>query len=95
VYQLKRKHIFYCKFEEDENSAQDRIQKTMVLKFEHYDLAIREVSHDGFLGGHSSITEPKDRTVGFKRKVQKIKKNCLLSEGVISGNFELEIIKEL
>jgi hypothetical protein len=25
------------------------------LKFEHYDLAISEVSHYGFLRGHSSI----------------------------------------
>jgi hypothetical protein len=26
------------------------------LKFEHYDLAISEVSHYGFLRGHSSIS---------------------------------------
>jgi hypothetical protein len=30
--------------------------KTMFLKFEHYDLAINEVSHYGFLRGHSSIS---------------------------------------
>jgi hypothetical protein len=28
----------------------------MFLKFEHYDLAISEVSHYGFLRGHSSIS---------------------------------------
>jgi hypothetical protein len=32
------------------------IQKTMFLKFEHYDLAISEVSHYGFLREHSSIS---------------------------------------
>jgi hypothetical protein len=52
------------------------------LKFGHYDLAIREVSHYGFLRGHSSISELKDPTVGFKKKVQKIKMNSLLQEGV-------------
>jgi hypothetical protein len=30
--------------------------KTMFLKFEHYELAISEVSHYGFLRGHSSIS---------------------------------------
>jgi hypothetical protein len=38
----------------------------MFLKFEHYDLAISDVSHYGFLGGHS------------KKKVQKNKMNSLL-----------------
>jgi hypothetical protein len=28
----------------------------MFLKFEHHDLAISEVSHYGFLRGHSSIS---------------------------------------
>jgi hypothetical protein len=28
----------------------------MFLKFEHYDLAISEVFHYGFLRGHSSIS---------------------------------------
>jgi hypothetical protein len=31
-------------------------EKTLFLKFEYYDLAIREVSHYGFLRGYSSIT---------------------------------------
>jgi hypothetical protein len=38
----------------------------MVLKFEHYDLAISEVSHYGFLRGYSSISQLKDPTIGFK-----------------------------
>jgi hypothetical protein len=50
----------------------------MFLMFEHYDLAISEVSHYGFLRGHSSISELKDPTVGFKKKVQKNKMNSLL-----------------
>jgi hypothetical protein len=45
----------------------------MFLKFEHYDLAISEVSHYEFLKGHSSISELKDPTVGFKKKFKKIK----------------------
>jgi hypothetical protein len=45
----------------------------MFLKFEHYDLAINEVSHFGFMRGHSSISSLKDPMVGFKKKVQKIK----------------------
>jgi hypothetical protein len=32
----------------------------MFLKFEHYDLAISEVSHYGFLKGYSSISELKE-----------------------------------
>ena len=39
--------------------AQDRIWKTMFLKFEHYVLAIiaiSEVCHYGFLKEHSSIS---------------------------------------
>jgi hypothetical protein len=47
---------FYWKFYEDEISAQNRIWKTLFLKFEHYDLAISEVSYYGFLGGHSLIS---------------------------------------
>jgi hypothetical protein len=50
----------------------------MFLKFEHYDLAISEVFHYGILRGHSSISELKDPTVGFKKKVQKNKMNSLL-----------------
>jgi hypothetical protein len=49
-----------------------------VFEVEHYDLAISEVSHYGFLRGHSSISELKDPTVGFKKKVQKNKMNSLL-----------------
>jgi hypothetical protein len=45
----------------------------MFLKFEHYDLAISEVSDYGFLRGHSSITELKDPTIGFKKKLKKLK----------------------
>jgi hypothetical protein len=45
----------------------------MFLKFEHYDLAISEVFHYGFLREHSSISELKDPTVGFKKKFKKIK----------------------
>jgi hypothetical protein len=47
------------------------------LKFGHYDLAISEVSHYGFLRGHSSISEVKDPMVDFKKKVQKNKMNSL------------------
>jgi hypothetical protein len=50
----------------------------MFLKFEHYDLAISEVPHYGFLRGHSLISLLKDPTVGFKKEVQKNKMNTLL-----------------
>jgi hypothetical protein len=50
----------------------------MFLKFEHYDLAISEVSHYGFLRGHSSISELKDPIVGFKKIIQKNKMNSLI-----------------
>jgi hypothetical protein len=43
----------------------------MFLKFEHSDLAISEVSHYGFLRGHSLISQLKDPTIGFKKKVLK------------------------
>jgi hypothetical protein len=43
----------------------------MSLKFEHYDLATSEVSHYGFLREHSSISQLKDPTVGFKKIIQK------------------------
>jgi hypothetical protein len=43
------------------------------LKFEHYDLVISDVSHYGFLKGNSSISQLKDPTVGFKKKIPKIK----------------------
>jgi hypothetical protein len=39
----------------------------MFLKFEHYDLAINEVSHYGFLRGHSSISQLKDPMVEIKK----------------------------
>jgi hypothetical protein len=35
----------------------------MFLKYEHYDLAISEVSHYGFLREHSSISLLKDPTL--------------------------------
>jgi hypothetical protein len=54
----------------------------MFLKFEHYDFAINEVSHYGFLRGHSSISLLKDPIVGFKKRIQKIKMNNLLQEGM-------------
>jgi hypothetical protein len=50
----------------------------MFLKFEHYDLAISEVSHYGFLRGHSSISVLKDPLVGFKKRIQKYKMKNLL-----------------
>jgi hypothetical protein len=31
------------------------LDRSMFLKFEHYDLAISEVSHYGFLRGHSLV----------------------------------------
>jgi hypothetical protein len=48
------------------------------LKFEHYDLAISKVSHYGLLRGHSSISQLKDPTVGFKKRIQKYKMKSLL-----------------
>jgi hypothetical protein len=48
------------------------------LKFEHYDLAISEVSHYGFLRGHSSISELKDPMVKFKKRIQRNKMNSLI-----------------
>jgi hypothetical protein len=50
----------------------------MFLKFGHYDLAISEVFHYGFLRGNSSISELKDPMVGFKKNVQRNKMNSLL-----------------
>jgi hypothetical protein len=50
----------------------------MFLKFEHYELAISEVSHYEFLRGHSLISELKDPTVGFKKRIQKNKMNSLI-----------------
>jgi hypothetical protein len=67
----------------------------MFLKFEHYDLAISEVSHYEFLRGHSSISQLKDHMLDSRKESKKYKMNSLLSEGVFWGNFELEIIKEL
>jgi hypothetical protein len=43
----------------------------MFLNFEHYDLAISEISHYEFLRRHSSISQLKDPMVGFNKKVQK------------------------
>jgi hypothetical protein len=54
----------------------------MFLKFKHYDLAISKVSHYEFFRRNSSISELKDPTVGFKKRIQKNKMNSLLSEGV-------------
>jgi hypothetical protein len=50
----------------------------MFLKFKHYDLAINEVSHYGFLRGHSSMSLLKDLMIGFKIRIQKTKMNSLL-----------------
>jgi hypothetical protein len=33
--------------------------------------------------------------LGFKKRIEKIKRNSLLQEGVFRGSSELEIIKEL
>jgi hypothetical protein len=56
VAQAKKQTHFYCKILRNEISAQERIWKTLFFKFEHYDLAINEVSHYGFLRGYSSIS---------------------------------------
>jgi hypothetical protein len=50
----------------------------MFLEFEHYDVAISEVSHYGFLREHSSISYIKDPMVGFKKRIQKNKMNSLI-----------------
>jgi hypothetical protein len=50
----------------------------MFLKFEHYDLAISEVFHYGFLRGYSSISELKDSMVGFKIRIPKKRMNSLI-----------------
>jgi hypothetical protein len=50
----------------------------MFLKFEHYYLAIREVSHYEFFRGHSSISELKDPTVRFKKRTQQNKMNSFI-----------------
>jgi hypothetical protein len=50
----------------------------MFLKFEHYDLAIGEVSHYGFLRGHSSISWLRDLMVGFKRRIKINKMTSLI-----------------
>jgi hypothetical protein len=50
----------------------------MFLKFEHYDLAICEVSLYGFLRGHSSTSQLIDSRVGFKKVIQKNKMNSLI-----------------
>ena len=59
----------------------------MFLKFEHYDLAVNEVSHYEFLSGHSSITlEDFNNTrrsySWIQEKTPKNKMKSLLSEGV-------------
>jgi hypothetical protein len=43
------------------------------LRFEHYDLAISEVSHYGFLRGHSSISELKDPRLDSRKESKKSK----------------------
>jgi hypothetical protein len=48
VAPAKKQTHFYWKLYKDEISAQERIWKTMFLKFEHYDLAISEVLIMGF-----------------------------------------------
>ena len=50
----------------------------MFLKFEHYDLAIREVHRYGFLRGHLSRSQLKDPMVGFKIRIQKVKMDSFL-----------------
>jgi hypothetical protein len=55
----------------------------MFLKFKHYDLAISDVSHYGFLRGNSSMNELKDPMVGFKKRIQKNKMNSLIQKGVL------------
>jgi hypothetical protein len=65
-------NTFFLKFKDLEISAQDRIWKTMFLKFDHNGLADSEVSHYGFLRGHSSISQLKDRMVQFKKRIQQI-----------------------
>jgi hypothetical protein len=50
----------------------------MFLKFEHYDLAISEVSYYGFLRGHSSISKLKYSMVGFRKRIQKNRMNSLI-----------------
>jgi hypothetical protein len=50
----------------------------MFLKFEHYNLGISEVSHYGFLRGHSSISQLKDPIDVFKKRIQKNKMNSLI-----------------
>jgi hypothetical protein len=59
----------------------------MFLKFEHYDLAISEVSHYGFLRGHSSMSKLKNAMVGFKKRIEKNKTNSLIKEGVFLRQF--------
>jgi hypothetical protein len=56
VSQAKKLTHFCWNFLEDEILGQERIWKTMLLKFEHYDLAISEVSHYEFLRRCSSTS---------------------------------------
>jgi hypothetical protein len=63
---------FFFEFKDLEISAHDRIWKTMFLKFDHNGLADSEVSHYGFLRGYSSISQLKDCTVQFKKRIQQI-----------------------
>jgi hypothetical protein len=45
----------------------------MFLKFEHYDLAISEISYYGFLREHSSISQLKILQLDLRKKFKKIK----------------------
>jgi hypothetical protein len=45
------------------------------LRFEHYDLAIHEVSHYGLLRAHFTISQLQDPTVGFGDRIQNNKMN--------------------
>jgi hypothetical protein len=65
----------------------------MFLKFEHYGLAITEVSHYEFLRGHSSINQLKDPTVGFKKKFKKKKKKACFKKGCFEAILSLKSSK--
>jgi hypothetical protein len=59
------------------------------------DLAIRELSHYGFLGGHPSKSQLRNPMAGFVKISQyNIMNSFILKRGVL-GNCESEIIKKL
>jgi hypothetical protein len=78
AHPLRSKHIFIENSKKMKFQPKTRFGKTMFLKFEDFDLAISKVSHYGFLRRHSSISELKDPTVGFKKKVLKNRMNSLI-----------------